>query len=100
MSEPKTAEECQHLKQQMWEPHLAGARKCYDCGMVYNPNHTPNWFFEPPSLQEQIAKLTRENAAFREVLDEIVNGDGDEYDTHEIAERALDKYPAANEGEG
>lgn len=37
---------CVHTNTQIWEPHLAGARKCKDCGMVYNPNHTPQWFFE------------------------------------------------------
>lgn len=29
---------CDHKNNRIWEPHLAGARKCYDCGMVKSPN--------------------------------------------------------------
>lgn len=53
--------DCKHEKTQIWEPHLAGARKCLACGMVYNPNRAyankDPWFFEPPSLEEQIEDL-------------------------------------------
>jgi hypothetical protein len=38
--------ECAHTKTKIWEPHLAGARKCLDCEKVYNPNRTPNWQIE------------------------------------------------------
>lgn len=38
--------ECQHKRTQIWEPHLAGARKCLDCNKVYTPNRTPNWQME------------------------------------------------------
>lgn len=38
---------CQHKNTRMWEPHLAGARKCNDCGWEYNPNMTPKWHPEP-----------------------------------------------------
>lgn len=42
--------ECQHKNTQIWEPHLAGARKCLDCDMVYNPNRRYSgksvWFYE------------------------------------------------------
>lgn len=34
---------CAHKNTKIWEPHLAGARKCLDCGMVYNPNRSPSW---------------------------------------------------------
>lgn len=37
---------CDHKRTQIWEPHLAGARKCLDCLMVYNPNREPAWFIE------------------------------------------------------
>ena len=37
---------CAHRHTKMWEPHLAGARKCTDCEMVFNPNRTPNWQLE------------------------------------------------------
>lgn len=37
---------CEHKNTIMWEPHLAGARKCKDCGMVYNPNYNPKWYVE------------------------------------------------------
>lgn len=37
---------CNHNKTVIWEPHLAGARKCLDCKMVYNPNRSPAWFYE------------------------------------------------------
>lgn len=43
---------CKHKNTRMWEPHLAGARKCLDCEMVYNPNTNPQWQFEEPSLEE------------------------------------------------
>lgn len=40
----------------MWEPHLAGARKCIDCGWVYNTNVgyvTGNpWFDEDAEIVE------------------------------------------------
>lgn len=38
--------DCEHKKTEIWEPHLAGARKCLDCKMVYNPNRSPSWFCE------------------------------------------------------
>lgn len=38
--------DCKHDNHQIWEPHLAGARKCLDCGMVYNPNSDPSWMYE------------------------------------------------------
>lgn len=38
--------ECQHKNTIIWEPHLAGARKCVDCEMIYNPNRVPNWLKE------------------------------------------------------
>lgn len=38
--------ECLHTKTQIWEPHLAGARKCLSCNMVYNPNRSPRWQLE------------------------------------------------------
>lgn len=34
---------CAHKNTEIWEPHLAGARRCLDCKMVYNPNCTPAW---------------------------------------------------------
>lgn len=37
---------CEHKNNDICEPHLAGARKCNDCGMVYNPNRTPRWQHE------------------------------------------------------
>lgn len=40
--------ECQHEKTRMWEPHLAGARKCLDCGLVYNKNIN-KWYCEHPN---------------------------------------------------
>ncbi len=43
--------DCKHLQTKIWEPHLAGARKCLDCDMVYNPNHNPSWHVEPPSMK-------------------------------------------------
>lgn len=52
---------CPHNETVIWEPHLAGARKCKACGMVYNPNMSyagkDPWFFEPPSERERIKKL-------------------------------------------
>lgn len=53
-SKPTEPRECPHLDTQIWEPHLAGARKCLECGMVYNPNYNPPWFFEGPSLDQQL----------------------------------------------
>lgn len=38
--------ECSHKRTKIWEPHLAGARKCLDCEKVYNPNREPNWKIE------------------------------------------------------
>jgi hypothetical protein len=35
---PTLTDKCEHLKTYMSEPHLAGARKCSDCGMYFNPN--------------------------------------------------------------
>lgn len=39
-------DECLHRNTKIWEPHLAGARKCLDCGRVKNPNRNPQWDFE------------------------------------------------------
>ena len=52
------AKSCEHKNTQIWEPHLAGARKCKDCGMVYNPNRAyvnkDPWYFEGLSTEEQL----------------------------------------------
>ncbi len=44
---------CEHKNTQIWEPHLAGARKCKDCGLVYN-NNAGRWYCEHP--EEKIFK--------------------------------------------
>jgi hypothetical protein len=62
---------CQHAKTIIWEPHLAGARKCTDCHMVYNPNHTPSWFVEGPSESEQIKILQARVDKLTEALEKI-----------------------------
>ena len=46
MSAINLNEECKHTNTIMWEPHLAGARKCMDCGRVRNPNMGSDWFYE------------------------------------------------------
>lgn len=50
---------CEHINTVIWEPHLAGARKCLGCGKVYNPNLKPNWQFEF-SEDDPIIKLEKE----------------------------------------
>jgi len=32
------ANNCEHKRSKIWEPYLAGARKCLDCGWVKSPN--------------------------------------------------------------
>lgn len=51
---------CVHERTKIWEPHMAGARKCVDCHMVYNPNRSPSWQIEPPSVETQVATLQKE----------------------------------------
>lgn len=50
-------ENCSHKNTQIWEPHLAGARKCKDCGWVKNPNRVYSgkdvWFDEELELNIQ-----------------------------------------------
>jgi len=47
---------CEHKNTQMWEPHLAGARKCLDCGWVKSPNREylggELWFDEDAEKEE------------------------------------------------
>jgi len=47
---------CEHKNTVMWEPHLAGARKCNDCGWVKSPNRAwaggALWFDEEKELEE------------------------------------------------
>lgn len=43
---PREAPQCKHTNTVICEPHLAGARRCIDCGMVYNPNSAPRWQLE------------------------------------------------------
>jgi hypothetical protein len=50
---------CAHNRVKIHEPHLAGARKCLDCEMVYNPNHTPNWFFEEKKIEVTRAQIEK-----------------------------------------
>lgn len=64
----ETGDACIHVKTKMWEPHLAGARKCLDCERVYNPNCTPNWFFEGPTDQERIEVLREESAKLHAIV--------------------------------
>ena len=51
---------CTHTKTEMWEQHLAGARRCIDCKMVYNPNMKVKWFYE----QKTHTFTTKEIATF------------------------------------
>lgn len=50
---------CSHKDTKIWEPHLAGARKCLICGMVYNPNCSPSWFYEKMPIEEQLRVAKR-----------------------------------------
>lgn len=38
--------ECQHKNTKIWEPHLAGARKCLDCGKVKYRASSTEWVVE------------------------------------------------------
>lgn len=38
-------EQCEHKNTKIWEPHMAGTRKCLDCDKVNNPN-VPGWRLE------------------------------------------------------
>ena len=48
---------CKHKNTIIWEPHLAGARKCIDCGWIYNPNRSyvgkESWFDEESEIKEE-----------------------------------------------
>ncbi len=62
---------CEHKRTVIWEPHLAGARKCIDCEMVYNPNYTSPWFYEPPSIEEQLAAERARSAELADALERL-----------------------------
>lgn len=63
--------ECKHDNTIMWEPHLAGARKCKDCGRIMNPNKGRNkWFFEVTD-QDIIENLKQKNNIMKKALEEI-----------------------------
>jgi len=67
-------EECTHKNTKIWEPHLAGARKCVDCGMVFNPNRR---YFNPnasPWFDEDAENEAKERAEY-ERLKEKYNAD-------------------------
>jgi len=55
---------CKHENTIIWEPHLAVARKCTDCKMVYNPN-MGGWHTEGPSDKQRIQELERQNSEYR-----------------------------------
>lgn len=59
---------CQHQSTKIWEPHLAGARKCIDCGMVFNPNMNPQWYVEPPPIEERLESALAAIAHLRQAL--------------------------------
>jgi len=46
---------CKHTNTKIWEPHLAGARKCSDCGWVKSPNRAyaggALWFDEEAEIK-------------------------------------------------
>lgn len=74
--------DCEHKKTQIWEPHLAGARKCLDCGMVYNPNFSPRWHVEVETVEipkdeydallRRIVVLTNRVKALNEQIDQAI----------------------------
>ncbi len=51
--------DCKHERTKIWEPHLAGARKCLDCGWVKSPNRQylggELWFDE--DAEKEIAEF-------------------------------------------
>ena len=55
---------CSHKNSSIWEPHLAGARKCNDCGYEYNPNISKEWFPEP-CKHEPISRMMVEDMNYR-----------------------------------
>lgn len=69
-------ENCKHLNTKIWEPHLAGARKCLSCDMVYNPN-MGGWHVEEQSIETQLSNLKSKHEKVLEML--------------RIAESALEK---------
>lgn len=63
---PSELARCEHKRTKIWEPHLAGARKCLDCDMVYNPNMSPQW-------QNEKAETIVSSDDFQKTWDVIVN---------------------------
>ena len=55
---------CSHKNSSIWEPHLAGARKCNDCGYEYNPNISKEWYPEP-CKHEPISRMMVEDMNYR-----------------------------------
>ena len=49
---------CEHKNKIIWAPHLAGAKKCIDCNMVYNPNMNPRWHHESNPVVKNFFKAT------------------------------------------
>jgi hypothetical protein len=63
MRGPDVKAHCNHTRTKIWEPHLAGARKCLDCDMVYNPNRNPVWQFEKELIPyDELLQLAKELA--------------------------------------
>lgn len=61
------SEKCKHTNTKIWEPHLAGARKCLSCDMVYNPN-MGGWYVEEPSIETQLSNLKSKHEKVLEML--------------------------------
>lgn len=47
-------ENCKHGNTLIWEPHLAGARKCADCGMVKDRTDG-EWYLPPLKTDQKIS---------------------------------------------
>jgi len=64
---------CSHENTKIWEPHLAGARKCIDCGWVYNPNRA--YFNEEPWFDEEALKERNERAEYERLKKKYESGE-------------------------
>lgn len=77
------SKDCLHINTKIWEPHLAGARKCIDCGMVYNPNRgyagKNPWYHEPPSINDKLASARKTLLSCKAAMDYAYDDHNDQY---------------------
>lgn len=82
---------CTHANTKIWEPHLAGARKCLDCKRVKSSGSSHDWYFEGDEKkmsEDERSKIS--NALYACILEVLQPYETRGFNSHVATQRILE----------